>query len=377
MADVQAETYFSRSFGREPTAVASAPGRVNLIGEHTDYHQGFVLPMPIPQRTVVSVRRRADYQVVVASANASPQTDSFTLGEETSGRGWLDYIQGATCVLMRSGSSITGFDAGIESTVPAGGGVSSSAALLVAMLRALRSAFGLVLPDLEVAKLAQRAETEFVGAPVGIMDPMACSLGHADEALFIDTRSLAYERIPWPSNLELIVIDSGLSHAHAGGEYVIRRRESFSAAASIGVRWLRDATPASLAGKDLSDLGARRARHVITENARVLEAVEALRNGDPVRLGALFNQSHASMRDDYQVSAPAIDILVELGQHDNDIYGARLTGGGFGGAVVMLARSGTAAAAGQRIAEGYRNRVGLPAAVLVPVAAARFAEHRA
>lgn len=377
MADVQTATYFFRSFGVDPTTVASAPGRVNLIGEHTDYHQGFVLPMPIPQRTVVSLRRRADYQVVVASGNASPETDSYTLGDEKSGRGWLDYIQGATYVLMRGGNSITGFDAAIESTVPAGGGVSSSAALLIAMLRALRAAFGLVLPDLELAKLAQRAETEFVGAPVGIMDPMACSLGHPDQALFIDTRSLAYERITWPSNLELIVIDSGLSHAHAGGEYVIRRRESFSAAAAIGVRWLRDATLVSLSGKDLPDLAARRARHVITENARVLEAVEALRSGDGAHLGALFNQSHASMRDDYQVSAPAIDTLVELGQQDDDIYGARLTGGGFGGAVLMLARSGTATAAVRRIVEGYRNRVGLPAAVLVPVAAATLAERRA
>ena len=349
-----------------PPVMAAAHGRVNLIGEHTDYHQGFALPTPIPLRTLVTVQRRTDYLVRVASSAVDPSSAEYELGEEERVHNWIDYVQGVTAVLARSGRTLTGFNVSIESTVPPGGGVSSSAALTVALLRALRVMCRFSLGDLEIAQLAQKVETEFIGAPIGIMDQMSCSLGRADEALFLDTRTLGYERIAWPPVMSLIVIHSGIVHAHAGGEYATRRRQSFSAASLLGVRWLRDADLASLSRAQMPEPLARRARHIITENHRVLDAVEALRARDAHRLGELFNASHQSMRDDYEVSTPEIDALVKLGQEDPDVYGARLTGGGFGGSVVMLARGGRGRAAATRILAAYNKAVGIPGVILVP-----------
>jgi galactokinase len=223
------------------------------------------------------------------------------------------------------------------------------------------------LLNLDVAQLAHRVETEFVGAPVGIMDQIACSMCRTNEALLLDTRSLAFEHLPWPSSIDLIVIHSGLTHAHAGGDYVVRRRESFAAASLLGVRYLRDATGAMLARASLPDVLMRRARHVISENQRVIDAVDSVRDADAPRLGQLLNASHASMRDDYEISAPEVDVLVGLGQADADVYGARMTGGGFGGCVVMIAAEGRGRAAAERIVAGYRNTVGRTGSILVPM----------
>ncbi len=294
-------------------------------------------------------------------------TETYALGGETRGRGWLDYVQGVTAVLTSSGARLRGFDACIASDIPLGAGVSSSAALEVALLRALRRAYALDLDDVALARLAQRVETEFVGAPVGIMDQMASSLGREGEALFLDTRSLEARPISMPPAGALVVIDSGVSHQHAGGAYVERRQESFAAAALLGVEYLRDLTPAALPRIDaLPPILARRARHIVTENDRVLRAADALLAGNLATLGRLFAASHASMRDDYETSTPELDTLVELGARDPDIYGARLTGGGFGGAVVMLARAGAAAPVALRILDAYRSATGLPGAILVP-----------
>ncbi|MBY0497974.1 MAG: galactokinase [Cyanobacteria bacterium] len=367
MANLGAFFHSHRAHEPAPEVMAAAHGRVNLIGEHTDYHQGFVLPMPIPQRTTVTVRRRSDYLVRASSTAMQPSMVEYEIGDEARGSGWLDYVQGVTYVLARTGRcALTGFDLTIDSSVPPGAGVSSSAALSVALLRALRIMCRFTIGDLEIAQLAQRVETEFIGAPIGIMDQMSCSLGHPDKALFIDTRSLHYERIKWPPHAGLIVINSGIVHAHAGGEYAVRRRESFSAAALLGVRYLRDATLDSLERVRLPSPLDRRARHVITENARVLEAVQALRDRDPDRLGELFNASHLSMKHDYETSTPEIDTLVEIAQADPGVYGARLTGGGFGGSVVMIAHAGRAAAAADRIATAYTKTAGIPGTVLVP-----------
>jgi galactokinase len=208
---------------------------------------------------------------------------------------------------------------------------------------------------------------EFVGAPIGIMDQMAASLGREGEALFIDTRSLAVERVPMPTAIEVVVLDSGISHAHAGGEYAVRRRESFDAAALLGIERLRDASPASLRRIDaLPPLLCRRARHIVRENQRVLDAVEALRSGDTARLGTLFAESHASQRDDYDTSTPEIDRLVTLAAEHPDVLGARLTGGGFGGAVVALARAGRGRTAARVIQDAYGRQTGKRATVLVP-----------
>lgn len=361
---------FESVFKADAAVRAEAPGRVNLMGEHTDYHQGFVLPTVLPLRTVVELRMRADRTVRTFSSTMPDGVRRYQCGNEMREGEWLDYVKGITSVLARTGIDIPGFDAFISSTVPIGAGVSSSAALEIALLRALRAAATLAISDREMAILAQRAEVEFVGAPVGIMDQMVCSLGRDGQALFLDTRTLDCEHVPLPSQAQLAVVDSGIAHANARGGYVERRRESFEAAAALGVNWLRDVPQSGLdALRSLPEILAGRARHVVTENVRVLNALDALRHDDAARLGQLFTESHISMRNDYEASTPEIDELVRTACLDEDVYGARLTGGGFGGAVVLLTRAGCAAAAAARVLQTYRERTRRPGLVLLPVAA--------
>jgi galactokinase len=347
-------------------ARGEAPGRVNLIGEHTDYNGGFVLPAAIPQRTRVELTPVDGLDVEVCSATVGA-TEHYRLGDERPGRGWLDYVQGTTSVLASAGHCLGGFAARIESNVPLGSGLSSSASLEISLLRALRDAFGLSLSGEEMARLGQRAENEFVGAPVGIMDQMAAAFADESHALFLDTRTLAYERVPIPAGAALLVINSGVAHQHAGGDYRTRRAECERAAALLGVPQLRD-----LDGADLPRIAAlpdplsRRARHVVTEDARVLETVAALGAGDLAAVGRLFSASHASMRDDFEVSVPAVDALVTIAEAESAVYGARLTGGGFGGAIVALARPEDARATADRIAAEYSRQSGHVATVLVP-----------
>jgi galactokinase len=359
---------FEAVFGRAPETSASAPGRVNLLGEHTDYHEGYVLPAIIPQRTHASIASRPDRVVRAWSAGGSADVVQYTLGSERRQNNWLDYVQGLTVALAQRPLALQGFDLHLTSTVPIGGGVSSSAALEISVLRALRDRFALPLDDVQLATVGRAAENDFVGAPVGIMDQMASSLGRDGEALFLDTRTLAVERIPLPPAIALVVIDSGVTHQHAGGEYATRRRESFAAAARLGVPFLRDAGVADLLRVNaLEDpVLRRRARHVVTENQRVLDAVSALRAGDAVTMGRLMNDSHVSMRDDYQTSTPEIDELVRIAQAQDAVFGARLTGGGFGGSIVALVRAGAAAEASARIAREYAAQAHRTATVIVP-----------
>jgi len=359
---------FAAIFGRSPSVTADAPGRVNLIGEHTDYNRGFVLPTPIPQRTVAELAPHADERVRAASDTLAGGVEEYALGAEARGRGWLDYVQGLTWALRADGALILGFDLRVASTVPIGAGLASSAALEVAVLRALRAAFRLPLDDVELALLGQRAENEFVGARVGVMDQMAASLGAEGTALLVDTRSLAHRRVPLPAGAELVVIDSGVAHSNRAGGYNARRAECERACVLLGVAALRelgvDDLP-RLAG--LPDPLARRVRHVVGENERVLAAVAALETGDVARLGALLDASHASLRDDYEVSTPEIDLLVEAARAEPDVLGARLTGGGFGGAVVVLTRAGRGATVGARITRRLAGRTERPATVLFSV----------
>jgi galactokinase len=332
------------------TAVASAHGRVNLVGEHTDYHEGYVLPALIPQTTSVELRRRDDRLVRAWSTWQGDTWEAYELGRETAGRGWLDYIQGATGVLAADGLDVPGFDVTIQSAVPVGAGLSSSAALLVSLLRALRELMSLQLDDVQLGRIAQRVENTFVGAPVGIMDGIACSLGGMREAILIDTRSVACERIPFPPTMDVVVIDSGIPHTNSDGSYALRRQESFVAATWLGVRVLRDLDRHALTtATSVPSVLARRARHIVTENQRVLQAADALRAGDGPRLGALFRESHTSMRDDYEISTPEIDALVSISDEHPDVYGARMTGGGFGGSVVMATKPGRGPAAALHI----------------------------
>jgi len=346
---------------------ANAHGRVNLIGEHTDYHDGYVLPVLIPQRTCVHLTRRPDRLVRAASSAIDGGFEEYEVGRETAGRGWLDYVQGVSSTLARHGIHVPGFDLRIESSVPLGAGVSSSAALEVSLLRALRLLLDLAIDDVTLARMAQSVETEFVGAPVGIMDQMAASVGREGTALFLDTRSLDFRHVPIPSSIDLVVIHSGITHAHAGGEYVTRRRESFAAAERLGVPRLRDIDMTMMARIEaLPSPLNRRARHIVSENARVLTAVAALEAGDVERLGRLLNESHVSMRDDYETSTAEIDTLVRLAQANQDVYGARLTGGGFGGSIVALARAGRGRSAAGQISVAYHQQTAREPLVLVP-----------
>ncbi|MGE5200240.1 MAG: galactokinase [Rhodospirillaceae bacterium] len=360
---------FAEIFGVAPSVAAEAPGRVNLIGEHTDYNGGYVPPTVIPQRTRVELVPRPDANVRVWSANvgAAHRLAQFVLGRESVTHTWLDYVQGVTVALRQRGLHLRGFEMRVDSSVPIGSGLSSSAALEVSVARALRTAFDLRLDDVELAMAGKWAENEFVGAPTGIMDQMVVSLGTPGAALFLDTRSLHFDRVPLPPSVELVVIDSGVRHQIVGGEYATRRSQCEEASRRLGVQELRDVDVASLADVEaLEEPFRRRARHVVTEDERVLQAVAALRANDAAQVGELFYASHASMRDDYEVSVPQVDALVEIASSEHDVYGARLTGGGFGGAVVILAKRGSGRVVADRVAERYRTECSERPTILLP-----------
>ncbi|MEP7132337.1 MAG: galactokinase [Acidobacteriota bacterium] len=359
---------FRQVYGREPDAAADAPGRVNLIGEHTDYNGGFVLPTAIPQKTYAEIGRRRDKRVRGGSAEADGGGFSeYVLGQEARRGAWIDYMQGVTAELARQGLEVPGFDFWLRSTVPVGSGLSSSAALEVSVLRALRQLAGLRLDDVAIALAGQRAENDLVGAPVGVMDQMAASLAEVGVALFLDTRTLRTERIPIPGSAGVLVIDSGVRHDHAAGDYRKRRAECEDAARRLGVRELRDFPPDRRAELEaLPEPLRRRARHVVTENARVIDAVAALKAEDLPGLGRLFDASHDSERDDFEVSVPAVDAIVHAARGEAGVFGARLTGGGFGGSVVVLAGGEAGEELGSRIVERAREK-GAPDARLVVV----------
>jgi galactokinase len=358
---------FIELFGHAPAASGSAPGRVNLMGDHTDYNAGLVLPLAIPQRTEVSVAPGDGRTVRVWSDQfADEGVVAYQLGEERPDGRWVDYVRGMTRVLAEAGLE-RGFDARIVSTVPLGSGLSSSASLEIALGRALRGLYALPIDDIALALSGRRAENEFVGAPVGIMDQMACSLADERAALFLDTRDLTFSRVTVPEGTALVILHSGISHRHASGGYADRRRECSEAAALLGVATLRDITEGHAARvSGLPPLLHRRVRHVSTENARVRATVEALRTADVAQAGRLFIESHASMRDDYAVSVPEIDALVEIVSALPGSYGARLTGGGFGGSVVALTEARAATRIAAEAVEAYRRSTGQQARVMVP-----------
>ncbi len=363
---------FQHLFSHPASLSVSSPGRVNLIGEHTDYNDGWALPSPIPQHCTVLLAARGVVTTVRAFSVQMGHSLEYALGAETAGLGWVDHVQGITEELRRAGFQLGGFDALISSDVPLGSGLSSSACLLVAVAKGLRELFGFGLTDLEVAQLAQRAENGLVGARVGLMDQMACSLGRDGEALLIDFKTFDYRRVALPPEIELVILHSGITHSHAAVEsgtrnYRTRRLECERACELLGVASLRDLTTADF--ERISALPAPlngRAWHVVTENTRVLETVAALESRDLPCVGKLFYQSHESMRDDYDVSEPEIDLIVELARATPGIYGARLTGGGFGGSVVMLAARGLGRAAGETIATEYARRTGKIPRLLSP-----------
>jgi galactokinase len=351
---------FESYFGRPPETAAHAAGRVNLIGEHTDYNGGFVLPVPIPQKTKCELARRNDDEVHVISLllGGGPPCPpaSFKLGEESKQHSWWDYVQGITVALRKF--KIRGFDARFETTVPLGSGLSSSAAFEISLLRALRDAFHLALDELQMAQIGRAAENEFVGAKVGIMDQMSAALGKDGYALFIDTLNLHYEYIHLPPKCAIAALHSGIQHDNRSGDYNLRREECEEACRLLGVEKLRDLTINDLSRiEKIPDPFRKRARHVITENERVLEAVQAIQAENNAELGRLVYASHDSLKNDFEVSIPEIDWLVDQAKKESSIYGARITGGGFGGSVLFLVNPGDIQVLTQ-IADRYKKETG-------------------
>jgi galactokinase len=348
---------FEAIFGFRPEVSARAPGRVNLLGEHTDYNDGYVLPTTIPQTTRVEAALSRDQRYRFYAANLGEHVEYED--EDAAPEGYGRYVFGCIQMLKRRGDVVPPVTLHIASDVPMGGGLSSSAALEVAVLRALRQLCNFSYDDLELATLAQRAEIDYAGVRCGILDQMACSLGDGEHMLFLDTRSLEQRLLPLPAG-DLIVIDSGVPRSLAESGYNERRAECERAARMLGVAALRDVTDVEACEQLPSPLD-RRARHVVTENARVLTAVAGV---DGPRFGELMNMSHASLRDDYEVSIPALDDLVRLLQEHPHVYGARLTGAGFGGACVALGEVGATAEIKRSVLDAYAQ-TGRRGAVLV------------
>jgi len=364
---MSADSRFAGLFGRPPQCRAEAPGRVNLMGDHTDYNEGLAFPAAIPRRTTVELAPSSGKRVRAWSRDAGCRTEEYALGAEKRGGGWLDHVRAATFVLAKVHPSIEGFDVRIASSIPPGSGLASSAALSVALLRALRDAFALPLDDLRIAALAREAENEFIGAPVGILDPMAVTFATPDRAMFLDTRDLSFTLVPLPPAAELAVVHSGLAHRNATGGYGARRAECALAAARLGGETLRALAPEDRGRIELLEPPLdRRARHVLTENERVRETVAAFRDERIDEAGRAFFESHRSLAEDFESSTPEIDAMIDLARAEPGVLGARITGGGFGGAVVMLARRGEARRAARSIASRYGALTGRQATVLVP-----------
>lgn len=355
-------SFFEHLFGVHPEAEVSAPGRVNLLGEHTDYNDGFVLPIALPLATRVQIARSRDQLDRFFARDLDQLVCCPPEGPVPTG--FAAYPHGCLTLLRERGFAVPAVVLCIDSQVPIGAGLSSSAALEVATLRAARALFGVPLDDLEVAQLAQQAEIRFAGVNCGIMDQMASSLGHAGQMLFLDTRTLERRLLPLPERCELLVIDSGVARRLGESGYNERRQQCEEAAHLLGVRALRDVADLE-ALSALPDLLQRRARHVVSENQRVLEAAQGV---EAARFGRLMNASHQSLRDDFEVSVPELDLLVELLQSRQEVFGARLTGAGFGGACIALVQEGTAHRVAGEVLSGY-HRKGCQGAMLVPAVA--------
>ena len=350
---------FESTLGGVPDGAWVAPGRVNLIGEHTDYNDGFVLPLALPQGAVATVARRSDGRLRMASEQADGLVE-VDVDDLAPGRveGWAAYVAGVVWSVREAGHEIGGLDILIDGDVPLGAGLSSSAALECATALALVDLHDLGIDRPTLARLAQRAENDFVGVPCGIMDQSAALACTRDHALFLDTRSFETEQVPLDLGSEgmaLLVLDTKAPHQLVDGEYAARRRSCEEAAASLGLTALRDVDGAVLdATLDrLEDpVARRRVRHVVTENERVLQTVAQLRSGSARDIGPLLTASHESLRVDYEVTVPELDTAVEAAL-DAGALGARMTGGGFGGCVIALVESDAAESVARRVAKAF------------------------
>jgi len=347
------EKLFAKLYGTKPTILASAPGRINLIGEHTDYNNGYVLPAAIQLRNYFLAAPRKDRQVRVRAENFK-ESEAFKLDslKPSERKHWAEYVKGIFWALEQDGHRLGGVDAVIWGDVPLESGLSSSAALEVSIIKGLTSLFGIDLPPQKLAKLAQKAENDFVGMKCGLMDQFIAVFGRQNSALFLDCETLAYEHFPLnlsKNNLGILVYDTKVRRKLAGSEYNARREEASRALEILKAHGAADYKGATLVLLEeikpaMSDLLYRRAKHVISENARVQLSVKALKTDNFAALGALLFQSHQSLRDDYEVSCPELDVLYETGRHFLGCLGARLVGAGFGGSgIAIVERSRLAA----------------------------------
>ncbi|MFF5786358.1 galactokinase [Streptomyces sp. NPDC012693] len=334
---------FEALYGAAPDGVWAAPGRVNLIGEYTDFNDGFVLPLALPHTTVAAVSRRDDGVLRLHSADIDGGIVQLEVDalEPLSGGGWAAYPAGVVWALREVGHPVTGADVHLTSTVPTGAGLSSSAALEVVTALALNDLFGLGLSRPEIALLAQRAENAFVGVPCGVMDQMASACAEEGHALHLDTRDLSFRQVPFDlarEGLRLLVVDTRVKHALGDGAYADRRAGCEAGARALGVKALRDVSAAHLPeslGRLSDETTLRYVRHVVTDNARVERTIALLDAGDTRAVGPVLTEGHASLRDDLRVSCPELDLVVEAANAAGAL-GARMTGGGFGGSALVL-----------------------------------------
>ncbi|MDE1513643.1 MAG: galactokinase [Vibrio sp.] len=365
------QTSFEQEFGYAPSHIVQAPGRVNLIGEHTDYNDGFVLPCAINYQTVVAAAKRDDHLVRVISIDYGNALDEFDLSQEITFQAdkmWANYIRGVVKCLLARGQSLSGVDLAVSGNVPQGAGLSSSAALEVVIGQTFKELFNLAISQADIALNGQQAENEFVGCNCGIMDQMISAQARANHAMLLDCRSLETQAVPMPEEMAVVIINSNKKRGLVDSEYNTRRQQCEAAARIFGVKALRDVSLEQFVAQEaqLEATVAKRARHVITENLRTLEAASALGENDLRRMGELMAESHASMRDDFEITVPEIDILVEMvKQVIGEQGGVRMTGGGFGGCVVALVPRMLVDKVTATVEANYQQATGLSAAIYV------------
>ena len=359
MLDLEALTARYRTLtGSDPEGLWFAPGRVNLIGEHTDYNDGFVLPFALERKAVIAAGRRDDARLVMVSLELDDEVDVALADLAPGTQGWASYLAGVAWALREAGHEVGGATLVMTSDVPLGAGLSSSAAIECATVAALADLYGLDIPKMDRAKLARVAENQYVGAPTGLLDQAASTLCEQDSGLFLDCRTLETQHVPLPmaeQGYEMLVLDTKTPHSHVDGEYGARRASCEEASAILGVRALRDVTDLVDALDRLDDeILRRRVRHVVTENERVLQAFELAKAGDIAALAPLLDASHASRRDAYELTVPPVDLAVEAAREAGAL-GARMTGGGFGGCIIALTPAGEADRIGRAVARAFEE----------------------
>ncbi|MBL9135575.1 MAG: galactokinase [Verrucomicrobiales bacterium] len=377
MHRAQAVAGFQRAFGYAPTLVAQAPGRVNLIGEHTDYNDGFVMPVAIEFATWSAIAPRPDRRLLVFAGNKSEKLEIHLDSPGTPlQKHWGDYVRGVAVELEKDGFHLRGADLWFAGNVPDGAGVSSSAALEMSVGTALLANSGIPIDRIRLAKAGQRAEHHYAGTKCGIMDQFISANGKAGHALMLDCRSLQFQLLPIPDTLSLVICDTGVKHQLAGGEYNIRRAQCEEGVETLKhvlpeIRALRDVTSAAFEthAHRLPDVVRRRCRHVILENDRVAQFAEALKHHDLPALGKLMAASHNSLRDDYEVSCIELDTMVACARRAPGVVGARMTGGGFGGCTVNLVHTDKAAEFQASVASAYHTATGHHARLFLSAAA--------